>query len=106
MGGLTSLAPAGQQPAQIGQLGQQMVPLGQHGHRPGIDQLPGHGRSRPGAQTLQERLAELLLQLRNGLADRGLGGEKRPGRLGKTAKPHHCHKGLEIAQFHAHSNTE
>jgi hypothetical protein len=55
------------------------------------------------AQTLQQRCADLVLQLPHRLADRGLGGEHSLGGGRKPALTHHLDEGAQRPKLHVHS---
>ena len=87
------------------------VVQGRHRALPQVDQAlgvvgqhpPGVGQHAAPARAVEQRPADLVLELLDGLADGRLGAEQGLGGGRKAAFPHDREKGFELEQFHRNS---
>jgi hypothetical protein len=64
---------------------------------------PGIGQYAPPARAIEERPADLILELLDGLADSRLGPIERLGRRREAALTHHREKCFQLEEFHRDS---
>jgi len=88
------------------ELGDEIVALCQHLERAPIDDFAGDGQDAAVTDAVEQRDADLILQLLDGLADGRLCREDDLGSLGKTALAHDLDEGAKGSEFHRHSISE
>ncbi|OIQ76456.1 hypothetical protein GALL_418650 [mine drainage metagenome] len=97
---------AAAQPAQFGELGEQVVALGQHRLRAAQHDLAGRGRLDARRIAIEQRHADLVLELTHRLADRRLGDEHGARGAREAALADDFDEHAQGTQIHRHSFLE
>src|SRR5260221_13150886 len=92
------------QAAQVVELRDQVLALGEQAQRAALDDLPGGGQFGALADAVEERRAQLAFQLPDRLADGRLRREAGLGGARETALPHHLDEHLQPAQAEVYSH--